>query len=163
MKFRTFVTLEASHAGPAGGVAAPLVRRGPRALLVACETSDALYLRSRLSLYRIGVHEAWTATQAVEHCAEHSVHVAFVDAEVVGAPLLALCRQLRRKHPCRPTPRLVLLASTEQRRAFGLRSLLAGASWLMKPLHPRDLDQQIIRHVGLDHLAPEERPTSLFI
>ncbi|MCW7537807.1 hypothetical protein OOT46_08080 [Aquabacterium sp. A7-Y] len=136
--------------------------RGPQALLVACESEEALYLRSRLSLYRVAVHEAWTATQAVEHCAEHLVHVAFVDAEVVGAPLLALCQQLRRKHPCRPAPQLVLLGGAGQRRALGLRGVLAGGAWLAKPLHPRELDRQILRRIGLGHLAPEERPTSLF-
>ncbi|WKB52888.1 hypothetical protein [Eleftheria terrae] len=139
-----------------------LTSRGPQALLVACESDAALYLRSRLSLYRVAVHEAWTATQAVEHCAEHMVHLAFVDAEVVGAPLLALCQQLRRKHPCRPTPQLVLLGGAEQRRALGLRGVLARAAWLAKPVHPRELDRQIVRRIGLGHLAPEERPPSLF-
>lgn len=134
----------------------------PCALLVGCETGERLYLRTRLSLHRAVVREAWTAEQAIDYCTEHEVHLVFIDADVLGAQAIALCRQLRRPHPCWPVPQLLLLGTPGRGMKWRLRGALAGSRWLAKPLHPRDLEQRLERPLRLEKLPAGMRPASLF-
>lgn len=134
----------------------------PRALLVGCETQERLYLRTRLSLHRALVREAWTAEQALDYCTEHEVHLVFIDADVLGDQALALCRQLRRPHPCWPVPQVLLLGTPGQGMKWRLRGAWTGSRWLAKPLHPRELEQRLLRPLRLEKLPAALRPVSLF-
>ena len=140
----------------------PALEWQPRALLVGCETHERLYLRTRLSLHRVTVREVWTAEQAIDYCTEHEVHLVFVDADVLGGQVLALCRQLRRPHPCWAPPQVLLLGTPGQGMKWRLRGALTGSRWLAKPLHPRELEQRLLRPLRLEQLPAALRPASLF-
>ncbi|QPC30174.1 response regulator [Caldimonas thermodepolymerans] len=140
----------------------PALEWQPRALLVGCEREERLYLRTRLSLHRVEVWETEAVEQAIDHCAQNEVHLVVIDADVLGEATLPLCRQLRRPHPCWAPPEVLVVGSPGQGRRWRLRGALAGAHWLLKPLHPRALQRQLSRPLRLEQLPAGLRPPSLF-
>ena len=128
----------------------------PRALLVDDSPIALRFLETRLKPWGLRTDRVYTSAQALQHLAECSYELVFLDLELgPDSELdgLALCRQI--KHTAAALNATLVMVSAHHSEVDRARGALAGCdAYLSKPLKDADLTR-LLRRQGLPQPPPE--------